>query len=158
MQQAKLRIFAPNVITVCVDGRSNTDFYGRIWNQYSNVSFRFSTMMDLIFRMEELYDYWDFPQRSTNCRSFNDEYFEEKKLKKHKVREEKRTNVHNIQEKRGKSGTFIVQVQYRQNSTWQGQVIWAEENRREHFRSALELMKLIDGALSEKKEGKESAS
>ncbi|MBR0163955.1 MAG: hypothetical protein IJQ12_04695 [Lachnospiraceae bacterium] len=58
-------------------------------------------------------------------------------------------NLHNVQDKRGKQGTFIVQVQYRQNSSWQGQVIWAEQNKREHFRSTLELMKLIDSALSE---------
>ena len=42
-----------------------------------------------------------------------------------------------------KKGTFIVKVEYCQNESWQGQVIWAEENRSVRFRSALELMKLI---------------
>ena len=45
-------------------------------------------------------------------------------------------------------GTFLVKVDYCQNNTWQGRVIWAEENRVEHFRSALELIKLIDGAMA----------
>lgn len=69
-------------------------------------------------------------------------------------------DINNVQEKRGKQGTFIVQVQYRQNSSWQGQVIWAEGNRCEHFRSALELMKLIDGAMdeAERNNTEESAS
>ncbi|MCR5032143.1 MAG: hypothetical protein K6A92_04715 [Lachnospiraceae bacterium] len=53
-----------------------------------------------------------------------------------------------LQEKRGDKGTFIVQVQYRQNATWQGKVIWADENKEEHFRSALELIKMIDSALT----------
>ncbi|MBQ4416735.1 MAG: hypothetical protein IJQ26_06135 [Lachnospiraceae bacterium] len=67
-------------------------------------------------------------------------------------------NVFNVQDKRGKQGTFIVQVQYRQNSSWQGQVIWAEENKREHFRSALELMKLIDSAMSQENAAEQGES
>ena len=46
------------------------------------------------------------------------------------------------------------QVRYRQNATWQGDVIWAEKNERQSFRSALELLKLIDSAL-DSKEGEE---
>lgn len=45
-------------------------------------------------------------------------------------------------------GTFIVKVDNYQNGTWQGRVIWADENVTEHFRSTLELMKLIDEAVS----------
>ncbi|RKM57945.1 hypothetical protein D6855_12930 [Butyrivibrio sp. CB08] len=44
-------------------------------------------------------------------------------------------------------GTFIVKVDNYQNGTWQGRVIWADENVTEHFRSALELVKLIDEAV-----------
>ena len=46
-----------------------------------------------------------------------------------------------------KKETFIVKVEYCQNETWQGQVIWAEENKTVRFRSALELMKLMDEAM-----------
>lgn len=49
---------------------------------------------------------------------------------------------------KGSKGTFLTQVQYRQNATWQGKVVWADENKTQYFRSALELMKLIDGALN----------
>ena len=63
-----------------------------------------------------------------------------------------------MQEERGKEGTFIVQVQCRQNATWQGQVIWAEENRKEHFRSALELIKLIDSAMDEQRNNAEDGT
>ena len=44
--------------------------------------------------------------------------------------------------------TFIVKINNQQNGTWQGQVIWAEENRNEHFRSLLELIKLMDDAMT----------
>ena len=43
--------------------------------------------------------------------------------------------------------TFIVKIDHCQHGSWQGQVIWAEENRSERFRSALELMKLMDEAV-----------
>ncbi len=45
-----------------------------------------------------------------------------------------------------KKETFIVKVEYYQNKTWQGQVVWAEQNRSVRFRSALELLKLLDEA------------
>ncbi len=44
-------------------------------------------------------------------------------------------------------GTFIIKVENSSNSTWQGEIIWAEENRSEKFRSALELFKLMNGAM-----------
>ena len=46
-------------------------------------------------------------------------------------------------------GTFIVKILNKQNSTWQGSVTWVEEQRTQNFRSALELLKLVDGALDE---------
>ena len=47
-------------------------------------------------------------------------------------------------------GTFKVKILNQQNSTWQGTITWVEEQRVQNFRSALELLKLIDGALEEK--------
>ena len=46
-----------------------------------------------------------------------------------------------------KKGTFIVKIDNCQKDTWQGRVVWADENRTVHFRSALELLKLIDNAM-----------
>ena len=50
-----------------------------------------------------------------------------------------------------KDGTFVVHIFNSQNDTWQGEVVWADRNERKMFRSALELMKLIDSALEEEK-------
>ena len=35
----------------------------------------------------------------------------------------------------------------RQNATWQGSVTWVEKKEKQQFRSALELLKLIESAL-----------
>ena len=55
----------------------------------------------------------------------------------------------------GHKASFIVRVTSRQNSTWQGSISWTERGVTKHFRSALELIKLIDSALDEE-EGKSS--
>lgn len=55
----------------------------------------------------------------------------------------------------GHKASFIVRVTSRQNATWQGSISWTERGVTKHFRSALELIKLIDSALDEE-EGKNS--
>ncbi len=57
----------------------------------------------------------------------------------------------------GELGTFIVRVQHRQHSSWQGTVTWVEENKIAPFRSALELIKLMDGALNEEEDSQKEA-
>ena len=58
-------------------------------------------------------------------------------------------DINNLNHDTGrKKATFIVKVEYCQNETWQGQVVWADENRSERFRSTLELIKLMDEALA----------
>ena len=52
-------------------------------------------------------------------------------------------------------GTFVVRILDRKNATWQGSVTWTEQQNVQYFRSALELLKLIDGALDEFDENKE---
>ena len=47
------------------------------------------------------------------------------------------------------TGTFLVKIVDNQNATWQGSVTWVEEKKEQHFRSALELLKLIDGVISQ---------
>lgn len=51
-----------------------------------------------------------------------------------------------------KSGTFVIKILNQQNATWQGSVTWVEEQKTQNFRSALELIKMIDVALEEREE------
>ena len=43
--------------------------------------------------------------------------------------------------------TFIVRVERHQNQSWQGKVVWADENKTLRFRSSLELMRFMDEAM-----------
>lgn len=53
---------------------------------------------------------------------------------------------------KGELATFVVHVKNRQYSTWQGEVVWADKNVKKTFRSALELLKLIDSAMEDEDE------
>ncbi|MBR4462530.1 MAG: hypothetical protein IKS51_08135 [Erysipelotrichaceae bacterium] len=50
---------------------------------------------------------------------------------------------------KGDLGTFIIRVQHRQNSSWQGRITWMEEDKTLSFRSIWEMMKLIDSAMEQ---------
>ena len=51
--------------------------------------------------------------------------------------------------------TFVVEVIDQQNASWQGSVNWINTGKKEHFRSALELIRLIDSALEEDRKTEE---
>ena len=46
------------------------------------------------------------------------------------------------------TGKFVVQIDRCENATWQGSVLWTEKSVTQNFRSALELIKLLDSALT----------
>lgn len=50
--------------------------------------------------------------------------------------------------------TFLVEVKFQRNATWQGTVKWMEEKKTQDFRSMLELIKLIDETLHNSDEEK----
>ncbi|MBR0473934.1 MAG: hypothetical protein IJJ19_02945 [Erysipelotrichaceae bacterium] len=52
----------------------------------------------------------------------------------------------------GELGTFIIRVQHRQNSSWQGRITWVEQDKTLYFRSIWEMMKLIDSAMEQFKD------
>ena len=56
-----------------------------------------------------------------------------------------------------KTETFIIKVMDQQNANWQGSVTWVDEQREQYFRSTLELLKLIDGALEKRNDDEENS-
>lgn len=52
--------------------------------------------------------------------------------------------------------SFLVRIEQQEHATWQGTVTWANRKRTAHFRSVLELIKLIDSTLTEQGKGEET--
>lgn len=48
--------------------------------------------------------------------------------------------------------TFLVEIKSCKNQSWQGRLTWIEENKTSNFRSALELMKIMDSAVNDHEE------
>ena len=44
--------------------------------------------------------------------------------------------------------SFLIKVQFKQNATWQGTIAWIEGDKVQSFRSTLEMLKLMDSAIS----------
>ena len=61
-------------------------------------------------------------------------------------------------ERPGRMATFIIRVRFRQNTSWQGEAVWLEQDRKAYFRSALELLRMIDDALLAGEEERERSN
>ncbi len=155
MSDSKQMLFARNLICVCIDDNKDADYQGLIYHQYADEPIRFSGIAGMILEMENLFDEWDFPQRGLAERKFD------RKKENHarpvneagddKLKIEIISDTHgvrNVQNKKGKLGTFVIQVVFRQDASWQGHVICQEENEKLDFNSALELIKIIDRAVT----------
>lgn len=123
---------------VCVDSYEQGILAGRLYNPYLSEGASFHSLMEFLRIMEELLDGMNFPQPFTSIRSFQGAQGREKANPPEEMLQE------------GKRGTFAVRVIFRQNSSWQGSVTWLEQGAEESFRSALELLLMMDSALREK--------
>ncbi len=55
--------------------------------------------------------------------------------------QENKKNDNNIKQ------TFVINIISRENATWQGTIHWAQTNKTTPFRSALEMLMLIENAV-----------
>ena len=137
----QIALHAPNLINICIDENEKDVLSGRIYHCFTEAAWGFNNIVQMLQLMEDLYNAINYPQASTKTRNLNPEQ-QEKELNLRKVQEQKDVIMH-----RGELGTFFVHVQYRQNSSWQGQVEWAEKGVMKQFNSELDLVKLISGAI-----------
>ena len=138
-------IGAPNGVVLCVDRINDNMIEGSFYHSYSREAVPFTGTRQLTLRMEKLYDYLHFPFPGTNERSFFTPQAPSR-LTKERI---KVMTDDELLSKHGDIGTFIVRVQHRQNSTWQGRITWMEENKTVQFRSVWEMIKLIEGAVDQ---------
>ena len=53
---------------------------------------------------------------------------------------------------RRKNQTFIIEIKGTEKQSWQGCITWTDTDKKECFRSALEMIKLIDSTLHDNEE------
>lgn len=117
---------------VCVDSYDDGILKGRIWDHMHEAE-SFHSLSQFLLKMEELLDEEQMPQAYTIPRKFSetpplDAEFAEGS-------------------KKGEKATFELKVIFRRNTTWQGILVWREDQKEHSFRSVLELVILMDSAL-----------
>lgn len=133
---------------ICVDGLRNFEIAGTIYNTYLPEPAEFQSINGVISIMETIFETIESPQSYYEYRSFNhNQKAAHKKANETEVHQKMQEDI--FADKQGKKATFVVQVQFRQNATWQGTITWTEEKKVQRFRSTLEMIKLMGDALGD---------
>lgn len=130
-------------ILVCIDDVTFREPKGTWISLHYNVGNSFKSFIDLITQVDAHYDEKGFVQQSIQYRSYHNKNLKNRAGGKLQV-------INQTPESTGEKATFIVQVMFRQNATWQGKVKWVETGEETMFRSTLELLKLMDEAIISK--------
>ena len=139
---------SPNLAVFCLDRIENGSAAGRLYHRYREDPLTVSEFGEVFQELEQLYDRLRFPRATTQTRRFSrgtQQNWDGKEMVP--VMSER-----DILNQRGDMGTFVIRVQQRQNSTWQGRLTWTEENETQQFRSIWEMLKLIESAIGNESE------
>ncbi len=115
----------------------NKNFEGFLINPFFKEETYFQNVTQLLFLMDDAYNQLFFPQKSMEIRSFTGAKASPSVPDKHPSSEAPIL------------ASFKISVLFRQNASWQGNVIWVEKGVEAQFRSVLELINLLDTVLSE---------
>lgn len=119
---------------IIIDKSESFDIAGTLYNEYYDIAIDFHGIRQMLSSLDDFFDYVNFPQATHIKRSFHEEPVKKEKQPPQRLREAL------SEEMRDKQATFLLHVQFRQNSTWQGTLEWISENRTRRFRSELEMI------------------
>lgn len=141
MSNTENYIGTPWGIILCVDYYRDEKINGRIYHRYQTEPIRIGGILEAVFEIDAFFDRLGYPFPGTESHYFI------KHEKAQRIKMTRKLSDEEMLKNNGEQGTFIIRVEQRQHSSWQGRVTWVEEGKTENFRSALELLKMIDGAL-----------
>ncbi len=150
MDKSQWYIGSENGVVICVDRIEDSELKGRMFHSYNSREVSFENTDDLIFSMFYLFEYLQFPRNATTLRIFGTEVRERpaRRVSDHTGKDRKKIMTDKeLLEQHGSVETFIVRVQRRQNSTWQGRITWAKEDKTVNFRSIWEMIHLMESAI-----------
>lgn len=133
-------------VHIFVDSSEHCEIAGYLYSPFYERYSKFSNALELLVQMSEMFDDLKFPQSSVEYRSFYN------KRSQIDSGEGVESFMSEAIQKENVQAKFVIHVQFRQNATWQGTIEWLEENKTQRFRSTLEMLKLMEEALSNGKE------
>ncbi len=170
--RSQLYLGTPAGVILCVDAvggaGSDNNIDAQLWHAYSKEPTGVSVPEHMLRAMDALFDLINYPRSTTNLRSFSKSVSPSSASAKgapskdNSLRNDPSKSASSqgtpanvtrclkdeeLLEKRGKLATFIIRVQQRQNSNWQGRITWVEKDRTVRFSTIMEMVKLIEKAL-----------
>ena len=136
-----------NQSRVCVNKTDGGVMAGEVINPFMPKALPFADIAEMLSSLELVMDTLGFPQKYHQHRTFRPAMPQEREEREGgaiRYMDEK-----SFEKTSGKKSTFIVQVQFRQNATWQGTITWTEKKKEQRFRSTLEMIKLMSDAVEE---------
>ncbi len=130
------RFHGAGVTLVCIDSYDDGVMAGRIYNSRLGEAESFRSTIGFLTRMEQLLAIEDVPQAFNAVRSFAPVM--------RLLPEPPPSSA--IRE--GRLATFELHILFRQNASWQGSVVWLDTGQEVCFRSVLELILMVDSALT----------
>jgi hypothetical protein len=127
--------------TITVYSYEGKTLKGTVANPYFEEPVVFENAIQLVLLIDELQDAICFPHESMRTRSFADS-------ENPKPAREKRTADEAGMTGRSPLASFKLNIMFRQNASWQGSIVWIDNRTESQFRSLLELIVLLDSALT----------
>ncbi len=128
-------------IMIYVDSYQNQLLYGRLHICSQNDVCSFQNAMQMLSYIDQLLNEIDCPRSATEKRFFSTNNWQQANLLQ--ATDACADTVH-----QGNLATFKLRILFRQNASWQGMITWLEGNCQDSFRSALEMLMMMDSALS----------
>lgn len=128
-----------NVMTIRVTSYRDSCLKGVLSGAQMEGERVFSSAIELLLLIEHMMDQTNTPQRNEEPRSFPTAFMPAVPGAGNRPG--------------GQAGTetlavFQLNVMFRQNATWQGSLLWVDQGQEAHFRSVLEMLRLLHGVLS----------
>lgn len=121
---------------LCIDSCQNGNLQGRFFNPHMTEGKVFLSLTQLLQEMEQLLNGMEYPAAYQTIRTFSPP-------------QEHSQGPPVPEQQTGQCGTFALRILFRQNASWQGSVTWLEGRQEQSFRSVLELILLLDSALTQ---------
>lgn len=132
-------IHSPSVLAI--DSYNSKRLQGRFYHPHFGKELAFNNVMQFLLLQEQLLDEAGGPQSFTERRSFWQQVGQDPLAGKNVAEQDEVIAP-------GARATFNIKVIFRKNASWQGTLTWVDKSQEESFRSVLEMLLLLDNALS----------
>lgn len=131
--------YTPGMLRVCIDRNNNNEFSGRVYGIAFKDTLLFKDANEFILKIDSAFNEIGLPQAFEEKRSFGEaESYSHFSPKVEAVRKQK-----DFIDEHGEVSTYVIFVETRANTSWQGTLLSDDLKPIAAFNSELELLKLF---------------